>query len=435
MASLFDSFDLDILAPKSQSRALAWLGRHDWLKLTPKVGREIGIGVLFPEQDDRIPKDDYNRMKYAVDFCKASNIMTEVIWTWSLSKMYASGPKLFRPTLEQCEAMSQVELQIPFSEYAQPYPTIIYEYPKEFCEVMAANLGCIRFPSVALCHQSETGFIHVSSLFSQGDAITALLPPREGETIEEVLVLRPTGQTDHNEAEFTLGETLHRIALNFSLMMTHYRVVDKPLNKDAWRKHREMAKDKDNEKRDKGKRLASQDIRLIAFEQHIAMYDERVERASGPHEVTGRHVRPHWRKGHWRMQPHGPGNSLRKRLLIKSLMVKKELFVGDMVDTKVVYEGKNRTKMPQDTEKHTEKHTEKDISEYWDQMNLRTHEGIMVASGFSREEIDAVGISVYWAELSPSQRDRVRSRTLEALIEIERLEEQGRKEGEQQCDI
>jgi hypothetical protein len=36
-------------------------------------------------------------------------------------------------------------------------------------------------------------------------------------------------------------------------------------------------------------------------------------------EVAG--IRTHWRRGHWKRQPHGPGNTLRKMVLIKPTLV------------------------------------------------------------------------------------------------------------------
>lgn len=41
----------------------------------------------------------------------------------------------------------------------------------------------------------------------------------------------------------------------------------------------------------------------------------------GDHEAAGGSVRPHWRRGHWKRQPHGPGGTLRKLILVRPTRV------------------------------------------------------------------------------------------------------------------
>ncbi len=47
-----------------------------------------------------------------------------------------------------------------------------------------------------------------------------------------------------------------------------------------------------------------------------------------PPELTGRSVSPHCRRGFYKMQPHGPNNTLRKRIRIPSVIVNKHLLTG-----------------------------------------------------------------------------------------------------------
>lgn len=340
MSSTFKKIDLSILLKQSQFPRYAWLGRHDWLQLYPKEGREIGVKFALPSYDARIPYDEYTELRKRLVFLRDAKLHTEAIWTWTVTRLLASGPKLFRPTLEQCMAMAEVEIDIPTNEYRQAYPVVIYQYPDEFAEYMKEKLGVQRFPKMAVAHHSvEYKFIQVSSMFEDSGSITAMIPERPGESIEQILTRRADDHRDDNEPEFMLGETLQRIALNFSLMMTHFSVKHKPLNPDEWRKHQGMIRKPKTKAT--GEKLALADVQIIEFEQHVEMYEERVERTRSESEATGRHVKPHWRKGHWRMQAHGPQLTLRKRMFIKPLMVRKELFVGEYSDTTTVYEGKN----------------------------------------------------------------------------------------------
>src|SRR5262245_43717192 len=39
------------------------------------------------------------------------------------------GPKVFRPTPDECDALAEIELSLPLAEYAQPFPAFQVEYP------------------------------------------------------------------------------------------------------------------------------------------------------------------------------------------------------------------------------------------------------------------------------------------------------------------
>jgi hypothetical protein len=106
------SFDISILGKREQFRSLAWLGRHDWMKPSPTGTRGIKPNLKFPAYDASISKDEYARMQQTIQFLSSSNLHTEALWMWTLSKLFASGPKLFCPTYEQCLAMSEVEIGI-----------------------------------------------------------------------------------------------------------------------------------------------------------------------------------------------------------------------------------------------------------------------------------------------------------------------------------
>ena len=54
-------------------------------------------------------------------------------------------------------------------------------------------------------------------------------------------------------------------------------------------------------------------------------------------EKGGWTVTPHWRRGHWRSQPCGPGRSERKRVAIPAVLVNGHLFLGSMADTMATY--------------------------------------------------------------------------------------------------
>ncbi len=78
------AMDMTTLFPRSYHRSLAFLGRKDWLHLTTRREREDGIdtaGVLLslsrPEQQ------------------------ASMLFMFAVSKCFATGPKVFLPTVER----------------------------------------------------------------------------------------------------------------------------------------------------------------------------------------------------------------------------------------------------------------------------------------------------------------------------------------------
>ena len=60
---------------------------------------------------------------------------------WLQVQVAVSGPKVFRPTLDQCLAMEQVAPRIPIGDYAQPYPVMLIDLPEEYQRRRACAFG------------------------------------------------------------------------------------------------------------------------------------------------------------------------------------------------------------------------------------------------------------------------------------------------------
>ena len=64
----------------------------------------------------------------------------------------------------------------------------------------------------------------------------------------------------------------------------------------------------------------------FAFAEEVVVYSR--EAVDGDRNgVGGWTVKPHWRRGHWRLQPCGPGRSERRRIAIPSVLVNGQLLV------------------------------------------------------------------------------------------------------------
>src|SRR5580704_13752725 len=73
-----------------------------------------------------------------------------------------------------------------------------------------------------------------------------------------------------------------------------------------------------------------------SFAQEVTLFHRETGSVEG-NGAGGCTVSPHWRRGHWRWQPHGPGRQERKRVAIPSVLVNGHLFLGTPADTVTTY--------------------------------------------------------------------------------------------------
>lgn len=151
-------------------------------------------------------------------------------------------------------------------------------------------------------------------------------------TIEDALQLI-YGPPEFNNDESRVYTRVTRMALNGCLLLMEngFRSYgsDNPSHSRRLAKFTDNARrkgDVDAELRHQAETRAIPE--LFGFRQEVNL--RRLVGSSDATESTptGRHVRPHWRRAHWRMQPHGPQLSLRKRILVPHVMVHKDQFRG-----------------------------------------------------------------------------------------------------------
>jgi hypothetical protein len=142
--------------------------------------------------------------------------------------------------------------------------------------------------------------------------------------------------------ETALGSALTKLALNVCLMATAYGVrclgPANPSHYERLKRHAKLARKRGREQTEK----ADREVRLVplryAFAQEVTLYHrETGEDRSQAHGTGGWTVSPHWRRGHWRSQPCGPGRQERRRVAIPSVLVNAHLFVGSPSDTQATY--------------------------------------------------------------------------------------------------
>jgi hypothetical protein len=240
-----------------------------------------------------------------------------------LTGLAAVNPKVFRCDLDW-ESIDQIELRIPLSDYEQPFDTVVVEFPKTYGEHRKCSAGR---PDFAVLHRIGSR-LAIMIVYDTAMAITEHLSSTEG-TIEDklrmatILTLQPGSlpiQEDENAT--TINATRAAINLMLLVMNEGHRTVRTRDEKYRMRLEKSIRLGKGAEHaRGELERLPD----FFALDRKVKLFEDKRER-SETGEPTGRTTAPHWRRGHWRMQPYGPELSQRKRVLIKAMRIHPELF-------------------------------------------------------------------------------------------------------------
>lgn len=362
--------DFSIFDRQEHMTALTWLGRKSWLLykdypeqrsisagprkvyFRPSKPVEEGSIVVGEKEFKRHPPEMWKVLREILGVLEFDVIGT--LWYDTLAKALAGGPKIFRPTPDQCEALQHAEARYSFKDYRQPFPVIILEIPDEYKEMLKVKYGIQESPQYVLVnHDEKNRFITVSAFYNRGNIITHITPDREEyETIEGSLTQnrdrrRDNIGSDESEKEFDAAENVQRLGINFAMMMSLYSVkVVGPLDPSGYKKWEQESKSKrkDGELTNRAKEAQAKLVaamQLIQFNQQVSFYDEieeRIEVAQGVDiEKLHKSPRSHWRRGHFAMQACGVGRKDRKMIFRKPLLVRAKYFLGDIKDAAVTY--------------------------------------------------------------------------------------------------
>jgi hypothetical protein len=206
-------------------------------------------------------------------------------------------------------------------------------------------------PFVIVRHEPGAGCVLLAMHLSSHQVLTRLLKLDPAWTLEEMWEKgkRAWGAGDTlgmTPEEAALGSALSKLALNVCLLATAYGVrclgPANPSHHERLKRYARLAQKRGRDQQEK----ADLEVRLVplryAFAQEVTLYrreagEVRTEGNGG----GGWTVSPHWRRGHWRWQPCGPGRQERRRVAIPSVLVNGYLFLGTPADTVARYRVRN----------------------------------------------------------------------------------------------
>jgi hypothetical protein len=228
------------------------------------------------------------------------------------SKLLAQGPRVFCPSMQHVRDLESVEIPLPVEDYDQPYPVMVVDFPLEY--------GLAKY--ALLYHNKEYDYILATTHYAVDDSSSCAICFHE---VEETLA----GLSNKQERPL-------RAALNLCMMLYHGGSSSKLLDPDQAKRNKKLAKSHIIEKRRQGRQALREQIELVTLDQDIRAFARRQYDAL-PVGEKGPCKRPHWRRGHKRMQPFGPGRSQKKEIRIPPSLIHPELF-GDSTNT-VTYRG------------------------------------------------------------------------------------------------
>ena len=326
--------DMSYFAPRELHRSLQWIGRKDFFTLN-LIDNFRHKWLLKPFPCEETDKQNHTSLLNHLFLANGDELSRLCI----TAKAIANGPKLFSPSLENCIVMENVDLQLPFDDYRQPFSPLFIQFPQAWRQRVIDRTGYDKCPEFVVCYRHENnGAVSLHTYFSRSEIVSSLAAPRpEFKYIENALTRSnpELAKTPADEMDFYLSRFFQRMAMNFCVLLTHVGTKNLgPLDPKQHERNAELVCQKRN--RERGEMFQAGEIYRVGIDQNIRLYDV-VERGEDDGEVSGISPHPHWRRGHWKQQAYGSNLSLRKRIFINPVFVCAHRFDGDLSSTSVNY--------------------------------------------------------------------------------------------------
>ena len=228
---------------------------------------------------------------------------------YSANKWLEHGPKIYCPTNELCAMFENIDVNIELKDYSQPFETIFIA-----TDTIKPFIGVI-------CTYEAEREIAIFNLISSNHKhdIVSVLRHREGLAIEESIAKFYHDCTAEEKKD---AHRLLRVTINACLMLsgteTHTEfMLAKEMERDIGLSNQKGEKgERAKQRLKRAKKTGLQEIKPIT-EIRVKKAKPKTEESN----TTGVKMRPHWRRGHWVMQPYGPGRTLRKRILRAPVLI------------------------------------------------------------------------------------------------------------------
>ncbi len=237
------------------------------------------------------------------------------------------GPKIFCPTDEQAAALEQVRPNFPFHDYQQPFGTFAVELPENYRKAKTFDGN---FPVLVILQKEEDDLLLSNIVWSHliSTARCGVVSDTSA-TVEQVLErsrgVRWEGSMAVEDSEEAITINVLRMAMNACSLLTMFGCQRVGYTNES---HAARLARRNNPASQA--ELHTMPV-VYGFQQDIQLYERAAPCTAG--DGTHASPKPHWRIGHYRTQPHGPGLSNSKRIFIKPVLVNSHLLVGPLSNT------------------------------------------------------------------------------------------------------
>lgn len=341
--------------PNNRIVPLAWLGKSNWL--TPK-----GKGYTYSRQELQtllnsslqFGKEFANQVRHIINLSTSPDVqrftgldcLSYAHLFFMASKVLASGQKAVRLSTAWCEAFENTELTLQFREYKQPFPTMVVELPFDYVKHKRVPQSS-DYPEYVAVHLDESKHVLLVETRlhdSQTHLPIPFTPDDDLETVLKKVVMMPSDEADYANAP---GVEKHlasfvRIALNAVIAMVYgadwHKLEPSYLDKKEKERLTTQEKSKDKAAARIAKLRLGAMTEVYEFEQSTkAFLEEPPTPSEFSSEAIGMPKKPHWRRGHWRRQPMGPGRKERVLRWICPMLIHSDRFKGDLKNTSTTY--------------------------------------------------------------------------------------------------
>lgn len=264
-----------------------------------------------------------------------SHSIPETLRVYLESNVIRLGPKIFRPSHTDCEALENVEMNFPWKSYQQPFSTMIVEYPEDYSQkriVPCVETGTAHEPDLAIVYYNPKIRLMIAGgyLTSNQNYSGIFWDKENGQTVEDAFA-ETFGSAEFSNVhdEQVIVYRAIRAAINACQLLSMFRTKeigpDNPSYYSRCERYVEKAKTRGQEEL----RKAQRDLRLIpfvySFQQKVTLYEDRRKKTSEGRSAAIK-LRPHWRRGHYRNQAFGSGKKEKRMIFIAPVLVNEDFF-------------------------------------------------------------------------------------------------------------
>lgn len=328
-----------------------WLYNNKVLELISELDSiKFKVNLINFSQDTRL----------IVEQLLTNNQIANYIELYVLGCTLCNGPKIFRPRQFDLEMCEHIDINVPYNEYVQPFQTVIIELPDDYIKTKQTHdpaydqNNSVHEPLFVILHK-EPEILFSIIAFSSYVSIKSSFVFKNNKTIEEYFIkfqdqdernkqnFEFEGSLETTMEEWKIIEDINRACINYCLLLDEIGIKKiGPQNGSEYERLQRYVKvankTKNLDRINKARSNLQNHPTIYALNQEVKLVRSVKKIDETGRIETGRIISPHHRRGHYRTQHYGIGNSKVKRIRILPVFVNAHLFTDTLDKTKVIYE-------------------------------------------------------------------------------------------------